>query len=63
MSRLIAVLAVLSLGAFLGVLIWRVPHLDLVVVLTVGFLLAAFDVLTSAWRNRSRNGGQGDPPV
>ena len=56
MSRLIAVLSVLTLGIFLGVLIWRVPHLDLVIVLSVCFLLAAYDVLRSAWRIARRSG-------
>lgn len=56
MSRLIAVFAVLILGLFLGVLIWRVPHLDLMIVLGVCFLLAAYDVLRTAWSIPRRSG-------
>jgi len=55
-ARLAAILALLALAAFLGVLAWRVPHPDLIVVLAVGFCLAAYDLLTTTWRPGSRNG-------
>ena len=61
MSRLIAVLSILALAVFLGILIWRVPHPDLIAVLAICFGLAAFDILTSAWRSRRK--GNGDRPA
>ena len=55
-ARLAAILALLVLAAFLGVLAWRVPHPDLIVVLMIGFCLAAYDLLTTTWRRRPGNG-------
>lgn len=48
MNRVLAVLAVAMLAAFLGILVWHVPRLDLGIVVGVSFLIAAYDILIAA---------------
>ncbi|MGF1546258.1 MAG: hypothetical protein ACFCUG_02895 [Thiotrichales bacterium] len=55
MSDLImAILALATLAAFLGVVAWWVPHLDLIIVITIVLLLAAFDFWRSFREMRTR---------
>ncbi|MFN3972383.1 MAG: hypothetical protein ACK4GO_10130 [Gemmobacter sp.] len=49
MNRLFAVLAILTMAGFLGILLWHVPRLDLSIVAGVTFLLAAYDTWRSAF--------------
>ena len=46
-----ALFALACLIAFFGVVIWRVPHVDLIVVMLIGLGLASYDIVTSV-RNR-----------
>jgi hypothetical protein len=50
MDRLLAFFAFAVFAAFLGILIFEVPRLDLGGVVLVTFLLAAYDFATSARR-------------
>lgn len=50
MTRLFPVFAFLFLTAFLGILLWEVPRLDLGAVIGVTLLLALADLIQS-WRN------------
>lgn len=43
-DKLVALLALLTLAGFLGILAWRVPEFDLLVVLVLCLVLAAVDV-------------------
>lgn len=43
LDRAVALVALLSMGAFLSVFVIRVPELDLAIVLIVVFLLAVLD--------------------
>ncbi len=45
-DRVFAALAYFCLAVFLGVVAWRVPRLDLAVIVVVVLALAAFDVWT-----------------
>ncbi|WP_198585907.1 hypothetical protein [Pararhizobium haloflavum] len=45
MNKTIAVIALAVLAAFLGILIYEVPRLDLSVVVGITILLAAYDFL------------------
>ncbi|WP_274627279.1 hypothetical protein [Arvimicrobium flavum] len=45
-NRVFAVIAYLCFALFLGVVAWRVPRLDLAVIVTVVLALAAFDIWT-----------------
>jgi hypothetical protein len=53
MNRLFAVMAIVVMAAFLGILLWHVPRLDLGVVIGLTFALAAYD----AWRTAFTKGG------
>lgn len=50
MSRVFAILALLMLGIFCGILIRFVPRVDLGMALLIGFGLAAFDVWDQLFR-------------
>jgi len=54
-DKLFAALALILLAAYMGVLIWKVPSLDLIVVSVLGVLLAAFDFIRTGWRRGSRD--------
>jgi hypothetical protein len=54
---IIAVLALSMLGAFLGVIAWRVPQTPLLVVFGGVFLLALFDFVRTFVQERGQNGG------
>ncbi|WP_172331513.1 hypothetical protein [Mangrovicoccus sp. HB161399] len=48
MNKIMALIAFATLAAFLGILVWHVPHWDLIAVTAAVVLLAARDFLTSA---------------
>ena len=48
MNRLLALFAFLTVAGFLGILAYRVPSPDLLVVLGLTLLLAAYDFITSS---------------
>jgi hypothetical protein len=50
MSKLLALLALAILIAFLGILAFKVPSPDLVFVVVLTLALAGYDVVTSAFR-------------
>lgn len=52
MNRTMAVLALAILTAFLGILILHVPRLDLIAVVAVTLILAAWDLYTTFRRPR-----------
>ncbi len=52
MDRVFAVVGILGLCAFLGVLVWKVPLLPLVAVCAIGVLMAAFDFYNTLFRRR-----------
>ncbi|MDJ1007053.1 MAG: hypothetical protein QNJ13_04440 [Paracoccaceae bacterium] len=47
MKYILPLLALVMLGAFLGVMIWHVPSPDLVIVIVLTFAFAAFDFFRS----------------
>ncbi|WP_157014478.1 hypothetical protein [Mesorhizobium xinjiangense] len=51
-DRIIAILALLVLIAFLGVIVAKVPHADLIIVVLIGIALAAFDFWEQLFRRR-----------
>jgi len=53
LERILSILAMAVLCGFLGILIWKVPRLDLGVVIALVVLLAGVDLL---WRRGSRSG-------
>lgn len=53
-DRLIALVAFAVLIAFLGILIWKVPRLDLGVVIFLTLLLGGYDLIRK--HDSSRNG-------
>jgi hypothetical protein len=52
MNRLFSVLAFASLLVFFGVLVYRVPRLDLGAVVVITTLLVAYDLWSQVWRGR-----------
>jgi hypothetical protein len=52
LERLLTTVALAVLCAFLGILIWKVPSPDLIVVVAVTALLAAFDFFRPRRTNR-----------
>ncbi|MBE3637930.1 hypothetical protein [Mangrovicoccus algicola] len=52
MTRAMAGLAFATLAAFLGILAWEVPHPDLVIIVAVVLILAAYDFLSGAREDR-----------
>ncbi|MFN3293429.1 MAG: hypothetical protein ACK4S2_12415 [Gemmobacter sp.] len=47
MDKLVAVVAYLILLAFLGILLWHVPRLDLTLVIGLTVVLAGWDLVRS----------------
>lgn len=52
MQRLIALIAFAIAVGFLGILIFNVPEIDLIVIVTVTIGLIGYDFFTSARKNR-----------
>jgi hypothetical protein len=55
-KRLFALLAFLCLAAFLGVILARVPRLDLAGAILIGLALAGYDLWTQLKPRRRRGG-------
>jgi len=51
-NRLIQFLAVLAFVAFFGVILWKVPRLDLAVVIGLGALAVLYDLFETGRRDR-----------
>lgn len=45
MDRLMALLALVVLAGFLGILVWNVPHWDLILVVAITMLLVIWDFI------------------
>lgn len=54
MDRLMALLALAVLAGFLGILVWKVPRVDLFVVVSITLFLAIWDFIANAWRRPRR---------
>ncbi len=54
MDRLMALLALAVLAAFLGILVWKVPRLDLMAVTAITLGLALWDFIGSSGRKSGR---------
>jgi hypothetical protein len=54
MDRLMALLALAVLAGFLGILVWKVPRVDLFVVISITLFLASWDFIANAWRRPRR---------
>lgn len=52
LDRFVALIALASVAGFLYVFIWRVPELDLTIVLAIVVALAAFDFFGDLLRRR-----------
>jgi uncharacterized membrane protein YfcA len=48
MNKLLALIALVVIGAFIGILAFNVPSPDLIVVAALTFLFVAYDFATSA---------------
>jgi hypothetical protein len=46
-DRIMALIAVVTLAAFLGVLVWKVPRVDLAAVIAITLGLAVWDFLAN----------------
>lgn len=49
MNKLMALLSLAIMIGFLGILAYKVPSIDLVIVVAFTLVLAAYDVITSAF--------------
>jgi hypothetical protein len=54
LDMILATFALVLFAAYLLILVWFVPHLDLIIVCVVVTLLAAFDFARSAFGRRLR---------
>lgn len=52
MNKLIALLAFATIAGFLGILAYRVPELDLVLVVCLTLLLVAIDFFRTAFKKK-----------
>jgi hypothetical protein len=53
-DRIMALVAVATLAAFLGILIWKVPRPDLIAVIAITLGLAIWDFLANAGKRPRR---------
>lgn len=52
MDNAVAMLSLACLAAFLGIVVWFVPDVDLTIVVIVTVVMAAYDFFLTAIRNR-----------
>jgi len=52
-NRILALLAFLTLCAFLGVFLWRVPRVDLTILFAITLGMTAYDFLFHSHRDHS----------
>lgn len=53
-DRIMALVAIATLTAFLGILVWKVPRPDLAAVIAITVALAVWDFLTNAGKRSRR---------
>ena len=53
LNWIFALLALATLIAFFGIVIWFVPHADLVIVILIGLALASYDIVSQLLRRRA----------
>ena len=53
-DRIMALVAIATLAAFLGILVWKVPRVDLVAVIAITMALAMWDFLANAGKKSRR---------
>lgn len=53
-DRIMALVAVVTLAAFLGILVWKVPRVDLAAVIAITLALALWDFLANANKSSGR---------
>lgn len=63
MDRIVALFAYAILLGFLGILVWRVPQLDLGLVVLATLLLAGTDLLQVVRKHDRRDGAAGREDV
>lgn len=51
-DKIISIVALAGFGLFLGILGFWVRHIDLLIVLAIGFGLCAYDFYRASWANR-----------
>ena len=56
MNRMFALFAYAVLIGFFGIVIWRVPHVDLIIVVLIGLALASYDIFGQIFRRGPRPG-------
>jgi hypothetical protein len=54
LDRILAICAFALLAGFLGILMWKVPHWDLIMVCLAALLMAGGDFFVSLSRRRNR---------
>lgn len=52
-DKLIAALALAFLAAFIGIIVWFVPDLDLIIVSVIAVAMGAYDFYKSSFRSGS----------
>ncbi|SPH24034.1 hypothetical protein DEA8626_03082 [Defluviimonas aquaemixtae] len=52
MDKIMSLFAFLVLAAFLAILAWYVPSMDLIAVITLTVSLMGYDMLSSAWKKK-----------
>lgn len=55
-DKIMAIVALATMVAYIGLIAWFVPEIDLIIVISFVSLLAAYDF----WRSFRRNGGGAD---
>lgn len=45
-----------ALISFFGVVIWKVPHVDLIVIVLIGLALASYDIFSQFFQRGPRQG-------
>lgn len=53
-DRIMALLAFVGLTGFLGILVWKVPRPDLLVIVALTLALAGWDIMRAVSRKRRR---------
>ncbi len=56
MNWTFALFAYATLIAFFGIVIWRVPHVDLIIIVLIGLALASYDIFGQIFRRGPRQG-------
>ena len=54
-DKIISIIALAGFGLFLGIMAWWVRHVDLLIVLGLGFGLCAYDFYRASWASRDED--------